>query len=256
MPMATARQRKLKHARRVTASRPRTGPCLYCRGTDGPWRSREHIVPESLGNATGILVPGVVCDPCNNRALSQADRDLVTFQPIEALRTMLHIPGKKGKLATARFTNAHLIARPGSNLLIDCQGGKPAMVGSNGSYKLNLTGKRTKVVDIQGVTRSLYKMLVGFAWMDDRRLAMSPRLDTARSIVLERNPFNGYLVMTKSCNPKAESRFTYQYLETDRGATVAIHADILGLHFFTDLDIRRIKHPNDIPRDEFEVYEF
>lgn len=40
--------------------------CIFCKSTTASFASREHIVPESLGNAEHILPPGVVCDGCNN----------------------------------------------------------------------------------------------------------------------------------------------------------------------------------------------
>ena len=36
--------------------------CLFCRRGDGGWTSREHVIPESMGNTELILPPGVVCD--------------------------------------------------------------------------------------------------------------------------------------------------------------------------------------------------
>lgn len=39
--------------------------CIYCAET-GPFSSKEHIVPHSLGNDLLVLAPGWVCDNCNN----------------------------------------------------------------------------------------------------------------------------------------------------------------------------------------------
>jgi hypothetical protein len=36
--------------------------CIFCRRHDGGFTRREHVFPESLGNETVILEPGIVCD--------------------------------------------------------------------------------------------------------------------------------------------------------------------------------------------------
>jgi hypothetical protein len=40
--------------------------CPFFKSDSTASRSIEHIIPESLGNMTQILPPGVVCDGCNN----------------------------------------------------------------------------------------------------------------------------------------------------------------------------------------------
>jgi hypothetical protein len=41
---------------------------------EGPFKSREHPFPESLGSTEIVLPRGVVCDPCNNGPLSRLDQ--------------------------------------------------------------------------------------------------------------------------------------------------------------------------------------
>ena len=47
-------------------SKDRKLRCLFCKADSSASRSREHIVPESLGNTEHVLEPGIVCDRCNN----------------------------------------------------------------------------------------------------------------------------------------------------------------------------------------------
>ncbi len=40
--------------------------CIFCKCPSDASQSKEHIIPESLGNKEHILAPGWVCDACNN----------------------------------------------------------------------------------------------------------------------------------------------------------------------------------------------
>src|ERR1700755_1925849 len=73
--------------RAIAAEEGRARGCLICRRSDGGFSSVEHILPESIGNTEKILPVGVVCDRCNHGPLSQIDRALGGFLPIEMMRT-------------------------------------------------------------------------------------------------------------------------------------------------------------------------
>ena len=82
-----------------------TGPgqCIYCRTTEGPFTSEDHVLPEGLGNDALVLSKGTVCDPCNHGDLSGLDEALLNYAPIASLRT-LYVPYTKGgKLPSADF---------------------------------------------------------------------------------------------------------------------------------------------------------
>ncbi len=63
--------------------------CIFCGRHDGGFTGREHAFPESLGNESVILPPGVVCDRCNNGLLADAEQALIRFPPIGFLRVLL-----------------------------------------------------------------------------------------------------------------------------------------------------------------------
>ena len=82
--------------------------CLYCLKSDGGFTSEEHPIPESLGNSTLVLPPGIVCDRCNRGKLSELDRTLVECLPVKIRRTTLGIVSKAGKVPVTAFQDGQL----------------------------------------------------------------------------------------------------------------------------------------------------
>ena len=72
--------------------------CLYCKESDVPFTSVEHVIPESLGNQgfggtpPMVLPKGVVCDKCNHEKLSALDAALIGFPPISLTADALWRP--------------------------------------------------------------------------------------------------------------------------------------------------------------------
>jgi hypothetical protein len=72
--------------------------CVFCKSTAGPFRTREHILPESLGGGDwAILPPGLFCDSCQNVFGSSIEQLAIDDYPFSLLRVLLGIPTKKGK---------------------------------------------------------------------------------------------------------------------------------------------------------------
>ncbi|GAA2583082.1 HNH endonuclease [Streptomyces tubercidicus] len=72
--------------------------CLFCKKESGGSRSVEHIVPESLGNTTGTLPPGVVCDKCNNYFALKVEKPFLEDPTIVSLRFHQGVPSKKRRI--------------------------------------------------------------------------------------------------------------------------------------------------------------
>jgi hypothetical protein len=70
--------------------------CLFCR-TQGNFKTREHIVPESLGNDKDIL-EGVICSRCQNYFGKEIEKAALEKTPIAIWRTYLGIQTKKKRL--------------------------------------------------------------------------------------------------------------------------------------------------------------
>lgn len=72
--------------------------CIFCKTTEGPFGTREHILPESLGGEEWAILPsGLFCDSCQNRFGSSIEQQALADYPFSMLRVFLGIPTKKGK---------------------------------------------------------------------------------------------------------------------------------------------------------------
>ncbi|HEY55082.1 MAG TPA: HNH endonuclease [Dehalococcoidia bacterium] len=70
--------------------------CLFCKKPGG-FQTREHIVPESLGNDTDIL-EGVICSSCQNYFGKEIEKAALEQTPIAFWRSYLGIRTKRGRL--------------------------------------------------------------------------------------------------------------------------------------------------------------
>lgn len=76
--------------------------CLFCEEDTSTCRSREHVLPESLGNHSEVLPPGVVCDKCNNYFASKVELPFANHPQIETMRFMSAQRSKKGRIPPAQ----------------------------------------------------------------------------------------------------------------------------------------------------------
>ena len=72
--------------------------CIFCKQGSHSSRSVEHIVPESLGNTTQVLPPGVVCDACNNYFSRKVEGPLLDSGELKLLRFQQVIPSKRKRI--------------------------------------------------------------------------------------------------------------------------------------------------------------
>ncbi len=75
--------------------------CIFCKGTDGlaQFRTREHIVPESLGGGDwSELRLRVVCDQCQNYFGAKVEREVLGDYPFNHIRTFAGVPTKKRRM--------------------------------------------------------------------------------------------------------------------------------------------------------------
>ncbi|HJV39730.1 MAG TPA: HNH endonuclease [Geothrix sp.] len=82
--------------------------CIFCKKDSQTSKSVEHVIPESLGNSTLILAPGVVCDKCNQYFAVKVEKQLLGESLMESLRSSHFIESKKGKIPTGKgFIDGH-----------------------------------------------------------------------------------------------------------------------------------------------------
>lgn len=70
--------------------------CLFCHKDSSGSSGVEHVLPESLGNTTLVLPPGIVCDACNNYFARKVEGPLLGSDPLLSLRHFENIPNKRG----------------------------------------------------------------------------------------------------------------------------------------------------------------
>jgi hypothetical protein len=72
--------------------------CIFCKQDSCNSSSVEHIIPESLGNLSHVLPPGVVCDACNNYFSRKVEKPFLESAAVLQLRFHQEIPSKRGKV--------------------------------------------------------------------------------------------------------------------------------------------------------------
>lgn len=71
--------------------------CIFCHKDSSDSKSKEHIIPESLGNKHHFLPRGYVCDECNHYFSIKIEKTLLSSPYFESLRFRNEILSKKGK---------------------------------------------------------------------------------------------------------------------------------------------------------------
>lgn len=72
--------------------------CIFCKESSAKSVSTEHILPESLGNQSHTLPPGIVCDHCNNYFARKLEKPVLDSGHFVSLRFQQAIPNKRGKV--------------------------------------------------------------------------------------------------------------------------------------------------------------
>src|SRR5215218_9224084 len=172
--------------------------CLYCKQSDVPFTSVEHVIPESLGNQglrgkPPIVLPkGVVCDRCNHGKLAVLDNALIDFSPISLMRTRYGVRTKRGELPSAKLGNARIRSLSPGNILIEPGSSNKAFQfdSGKGNFNMRLLGNRRMTAnDYRTITRGLSKMTLGCLYLDSPELALSERFDPVRRMILGLDKF-------------------------------------------------------------------
>lgn len=78
--------------------------CIFCKRDSSNSRSKEHIIPESLGNDEHVLPPKVVCDTCNNYFARKIEGPLLNTEYFRQLRSRQRVKNKRGRIPSIRAT--------------------------------------------------------------------------------------------------------------------------------------------------------
>lgn len=236
--------------------------CIFCRRHDGGFTSREHVFPESLGNETVILEPGIVCDRCNNRPLADVEQALIQFPAVGFLRVLLGHTNKKGERPVMRWNNATVSSLAENEILINAE--NPAAfrivehVGPWVHGKLNFTtGGSVSATRYRKIARALWKTTLECAYLDHGEMIYETRFDEVREMVVGARPASGFIVFPKKGPaPTTEVALTYQFLNTDLGVALGSTITIGGVPIFTELLHRQFLGDRARAESVFNIIEF
>jgi HNH endonuclease len=245
--------------------------CLYCGESDRPFTSEEHVIPESLGNKGHggqppvVLPAGVVCDGCNHGRLSRLDETLIKHAPIALMRTLKGVTSKSGKLPEAKFGNATLrMVERGRvrRVLFDTPSRKAFVDDGQGRIDLRLIDNRPMSPQYcRTLTRALYKMTLGFIYIDMPEVAVSELFDPVRRMILGLEEFHGHLVTRNKWHPplmtSSLASLHYEITETPEGQKNVLSVfEYMGFEMSADLLVPELERPEHFPLDVYTIDTF
>lgn len=246
--------RQLERGRALASQRG----CLFCRRSDGGFTSREHALPESLGNTRLVLAPGVVCDRCNNEVLSKLDQAICDFMPLNLMRTIRGVRSKAGRLPRFRAAQGTVEHVPGVDgadptLVVNAHS-SDAMIReverfADGRVRLELKAGGGRVMTARyasELSRALLKAGLECAWLDHGEMMFETRFDHVRDAVLGR-PRDGFFALENSANPDStEATLTY-HLQPYEQNTWRMSVGVQYFGVFLGTDSRLAGPVEDVP---------
>lgn len=181
----------------------RTELCIYCASADGTFTTREHTLPESLGNSHSILPRGWVCDDCQS-AFSAIEGEVLKMAPFAVTRILATRYTKEGRFPSCRFSKVHIRKTRPNRLVVEVYGGKRTIIHSdepNGVSSLKLRDLGGRFDHIK-VARMLIKGALGAIALErGRKEVLASKYDVARRFALYGKPFAGRLVLPAKTGP-------------------------------------------------------
>jgi hypothetical protein len=205
------------------------GQCIYCRTTDGPFDTEEHVVPEAFG-VDELVLTGCVCDPCNNR-LARLDETLAQWEPIALLRTQYAPLTKAGKFPRADLREYEVVKTEPRRIRIRAKGNQRAPVFEevgDGTVRWTMQSQSRRPFDPLKLARPLFKIALGLiASQAGPEMALEARYDAARAFITGERRFPGYLLVPRVHKPGPEIRTWWQPLD----GTTHVAISFYGLQF-------------------------
>jgi hypothetical protein len=229
------------------------------------------VIPESLGNKGHggqppvVLPAGVVCDGCNHGRLSRLDETLVKHAPIALMRTLKGVTSKSGKLPEAKFGNATLrMVERGRvrRVLFETPSRKAFVDDGQGRIDLRMIDNRPMSPQYcRTLTRALYKMTLGFIYIDMPEVAVSELFDPVRRMILGLEEFHGHLVTRNRWHPSlmtgSLASLRYAITETPEGQKNVFSVfEYVGFEMSADLLVREKKLLEHFPLDVYTIDTF
>jgi HNH endonuclease len=246
----------------VSSTAPSAHGCIFCRRQDGGFTSREHVFPESLGNETVILAPGVVCDRCNNGPLAEVEQALIRFPAVGFVRVLHGHTNKKGDRPVVKWANATMSSPAESEIVINAKNAAAfrivEQVGPKVRGQFNFTtGGPVSAARYSKIARALWKTTLECVYLDHGEMVYEARFDETREMVIGARRASGFIMFPKKLPPPTtEVALTYQFLDTDLGPALGSLTAIGGVPFFTELLRRRFLGDRHEAEALFNIIEF
>jgi hypothetical protein len=218
--------------------------CLFCLDSDGKFASREHIFPETVGNADlAMLPPGIICDRCNNGPLSRLDKALCDYLPIAMRRATLGIPNKKGAAATVRFAEGRIEPLPAEAVasgdshgvrFVDQNPRRPTAHSfeqhdDHVAFKVSgQGGRRLTEKYFAELSRAVLKIAFECAYLDHGDELFASRFDYVRGVVLGQRDHHGEIALALNGDGE-DVRMQCSYMLDDATGIGGAVVNVLGV---------------------------
>jgi hypothetical protein len=168
--------------------------CLFCK-TEGAFRSKEHIIPESLDNDTDIL-ENVICEKCQNYLGRKIEKPALEKTNLAFWRSYLGIRTKRNQLPSVNLDppirgaipSLHPMTELGIGFTAHKDGSTSIDVSNPWQKKRFLRDKSEYLLvmtpwHLSILGKFLGKMGLEFVALTDINYALSPEFDRIRSFV-------------------------------------------------------------------------
>lgn len=244
----------------------KTKKCIFCKSTKGPFLTREHILPESLGGGEWAILPGgLFCDSCQNLFGSTIEQQALADYPFSFFRVFLGIPTKKKKAPWFESWEGTIEAgiKPGTI------GYKPSVIfepaslqGSKSVMRLIAQPRKPEMI-----CRFLLKMALEVIAADNVTDVFEPKFDEARDFAFTGRKTSDWWYLQVENMEDANKHLTNGVTIDDWRKNVALetilvedgaevfHIKLLYLDIFVPIE-SRIQPPemSDLKEPGFKVY--
>jgi hypothetical protein len=236
--------------------------CIFCKSTEGAFRTREHILPESLGGGEWAILPeGLYCDLCQNRFGSEIEQQALDDYPFNLLRVFLGISTKKGKMPWFTSWEGRICGSgiPGRfHFDSESRFANAIPDGAKSQIRFLAEPKRPEMV-----CRMLLKMGVEVVAGDSRTDVFSERFDAARDYALKGMKADEWWYLQREDLTLAAKLFRHEpvadrepvLLETcDVGDSAEVfHLRLSYLDMFVPMESRIVPDLADLPEPEYRL---
>ncbi|MBM3156001.1 MAG: HNH endonuclease [Chloroflexi bacterium] len=242
--------------------------CIFCKTTTGPFTTREHILPESLGGGDwGVLPDGLVCDQCQNKFGSSVEQQALSQYPFSFLRVFIGIPTKKRKLPWLECREGIVAASPTVEPGVFEY--MPAPFFKRATEQGIKTQMRIPAEPLKPdfICRFLLKMGIEVVAEMDKNAVFDQRFDEARAFALSGKKESGWWYLQREDISSAAYYFRHGVtlqewceniklqIQTIEDEAEVFHLKLLYLDILTPLESRIIPPPKDsLPEPEYRIF--